>query len=241
MYFLDMQKNSLFIADIFRSIQGEGPQMGTPSIFLRLGICNLHCRWCDTPYTWKKGMTDHAVRTQTWILNKIKALRKGNSVKNLVVTGGEPLLQQKQLVMLLTDKLFDDMSIEFETNGSMPLLPPMQTFIGEQTGLKDRGVSFNISPKLADSGNRPYNVQHYPNSVLKFVYVSKRSEKLIDAFLKEYRGKELAGAPVFIMPEDTTVKAMSEKYTHILKYCLKNGFRFTPRLHIYLFGNTRAT
>lgn len=254
MYFFVMKNTTLFVADIFLSVQGEGPKIGTPSVFLRLGICNLRCAWCDTPYTWKKGMTDYTARTKAEILKKIAALKKGTSVKNIVVTGGEPLLQQKQLAELLADKLFGDMTIEFETNGSMPLLPEMKAFIAGR-GARGHGargannaVTFNISPKLADSGNKPYNVHRYPGSVLKFVYVNKKSEKMIDDFLKKYRaggkisadgGKPLP--PVSIMPEGVTVEAMSSKYHDIIRYCTKNGFRFTPRLHIYLFGNQRAT
>lgn len=235
MYFFAMKNNPLFVADIFLSVQGEGPKIGTPSIFLRLGICNLQCAWCDTPYTWKKGLTDYTAKTHSEIIKKIAALKKGTSVKNIVVTGGEPLLQQQQLAQLLGNKLFADMTIEFETNGSMPLLRDMKAFIaGRGT---HNGITFNISPKLADSGNKPYTVQRYPGSVLKFVYVNKGSEKLISAFLKKHR----AGREVYIMPEGVTVEAMSSKYQDIIGYCTKNGFRFTPRLHIYLFGNTRAT
>ncbi len=239
MYFFAMKNNPLFVADIFLSIQGEGPKIGTPSIFLRLGICNLQCAWCDTPYTWKKGLTDYTAKTPSEIIKKIAALKKGTSVKNIVVTGGEPLLQQQQFAQLLGNKLFADMTIEFETNGSMPLLRDMKAFVAGR-GARG-GVTFNISPKLADSGNKPYNVHHYPGSVLKFVYVNKKSEKLIESFLKKYRVVGNSLPPVYIMPEGVTVEAMSSKYQDIIGYCTKNGFRFTPRLHIYLFGNTRAT
>ncbi|MCC7197860.1 7-carboxy-7-deazaguanine synthase QueE [Candidatus Peregrinibacteria bacterium] len=224
----------LFISEIFKSVQGEGSKIGTPSVFLRLGICNLQCVWCDTPYTWKKGLTDYKARGFDWVLRKIASLTRGSGVGNIVVTGGEPLLQQAQLAELLSFKLFDDMEIEFETNGSMPLLPAMKSFI------KGRRVTFTISPKLADSGNKPYKVHLYPNSVLKFVYVSKKSEKLIDDFIKN-SGVDTLRTKVYIMPEGTSVEAMSQKYKDLLKYCEKRGYHFTPRLQIYLFGNTRAT
>lgn len=229
-----MAAQSLFVSEIFASVQGEGSKIGTPSVFLRLGICNLQCVWCDTPYTWKKGVTDYVARSQDWILKKIAGLVKGKATSNIVVTGGEPLLQQAQLVELLSAKLFHNMEIEFETNGSMPLLPVMKAFI------KGRRVTFTISPKLADSGNKPYKVHLYPNSVLKFVYVSKKSEKLIDAFIRD-SGIDTKKTKVYVMPEGTSVEAMSQKYVDLLKYCEKRGYHFTPRLQIYLFGNTRAT
>lgn len=225
-------KKTLFTTELFASLQGEGPKLGTPSIFLRLGLCNLQCTWCDTPYTWKEGMMDCKKRSVEWIIKKINQLRRGKSITNLVVTGGEPLLQQKNLVHLLADDRLADMSIEIETNGSQQLLSGMNLF--------KKRMNFNISPKLADSGNDPYSVHFYPNSVLKFVYVSKASERLINQFIKENK-TEIGNRQIFIMPEGTSVSAMSKKYQDLIGYCLKNGFRFSPRLHIYLFGNKRAT
>ncbi len=249
MYFFTMKTNTLFIADIFRSVQGEGKNLGTPSVFIRLGICNLQCSWCDTPYTWKKGMTDYVARTETWILAKIKKLVAGTSINHVVITGGEPLLQQKQLAALLSRPLFRTMNLEFETNGSMPLLPEMKELMATRAEQRLTPLHFTISPKLADSGNRPYAFQQYPNAVYKFVYVRKESEKLILAAVKKIK-KTSAVSPstngsstptVYIMPEGVTVKAMEKKYPDIVKFCTRNGFRFSPRLHIYLFGNTRAT
>lgn len=227
-----MTPSTLFITDIFQSIQGEGPKLGTPSIFLRLGMCNLQCTWCDTPYTWKEGQTDYKEKSFSEIIQEITTLCKEKKITNLVITGGEPLLQQKNIAKLLADPALANMEIEFETNGS-------QTLCNEIKELK-QSISFNISPKLADSGNKEYQLHFYPHSVLKFVYVKKESEALIDKFLEKYK-EEVADIPVLIMPEGTTIDEMSKKHTKVLSYCLKKGFRFTPRLHIYLFGNKRAT
>lgn len=295
----------LFIADIFRSVQGEGPKIGTPSIFVRLGVCNLQCSWCDTPYTWKKGVADYKEMSIEEILVKIENLRGGNKtekrvgeksdsqskISNLVITGGEPLLQQERLIELLGSPALREFEIEFETNGSVPLKPEFKRILAlQKNGFLQNGdisgklkssqeempsmikktplpqqefkpprrVSFNISPKLADSGNKPYKVNFYPGSILKFVYTGRRSEKLIDEFLEKNgfnaarRGADgevalvtacgrLADLPIYIMPEGTIVKSMQKKYGPILQYCYKRGFRFTPRLQIYLFGNKRAT
>lgn len=233
---------TLFVSDIFKSIQGEGPKIGTPSLFLRLGICNLSCTWCDTPYTWKKGQTDYKNIQIDQVIKVLAQQKKSSTIKNLVITGGEPLLQQKNLIPLLKNPFLKDFQIEFETNGSIPLLKEFEQFIQKQNHsfIKKFGIpkfSFNISPKLKDSGNKPYKVSFYPNSILKFVYVSKKSENLIDKFLKKNHHK----LKIFIMPEGTTVAAFEAKNKDILNYCLKKGFIYTPRLHIYLFGNKRAT
>lgn len=225
-------KPVLIVSEIFRSIQGEGPKVGTPSVFLRLGLCNLRCAWCDTAYTWKKGEADYHERSLDRVIKSIAALRKGKNISNLVITGGEPMLQQETLAKLLADPLFADMEIEFETNGSQPLLSALKA-------LKNK-ISFNISPKLADSGNKPYPVHFYPHSGLKFVYVGKKSEKLIDAFLKKYQN-QTREIPVFIMPEGVSAEAIMAKYADALNFCLKKGFRLSPRLQIHLFGHKRAT
>jgi organic radical activating enzyme len=228
-----MNKENLFVSDIFASVQGEGKKIGTPSVFLRLGICNLQCRWCDTPYTWKKGFTDYKEQHADLVASKISALRKRGIINNLVITGGEPLLQQKALARLLEDKSFNDMEIEFETNGSIPLMPQLKKM------LRGRAVSFNISPKLEDSGNKPYKVNIYPRAALKFVYLNKKSERLIDDLLCDM-GTITNGVPVHIMPEGVSVRTMEKKYKAILAYCARKGFIFSPRLHIYLFGNKRG-
>lgn len=223
-----MTPTNLLISEIFKSIQGEGVNLGAPSIFLRLGVCNLQCTWCDTPYTWKEGFTDYKEMSAAEVLKKIETLRKGTKIKNLVITGGEPLLQQAKLIPLLS-KL--NMDMEFETNGSMKLTADMLALV------KKKDIRFTISPKLQDSGNKPYEVQPYPKAVFKFVYVSKKSEKLILDFLKTHPSDN----KVYIMPEGTSVAAMEEKYKDLLAFCMKNGFNFTPRMHLYLFGNKRAT
>ncbi len=252
--------DSIFVADIFSSYQGEGKFSGKPSLFLRLGICNLQCSWCDTPYTWKKGHTDYKKMSTAEIIKQFKILLKkplpkiprkkifslfspSKKIRNLVITGGEPLLQQNSLIPFLQqffkDNSFKDFTIEFETNGSMPLLPAFtKTFKKE---LQQEKISFNISPKLKDSGNKKYAVQVYPNSVYKFVYVDKSSEKLILDFLKIQFSKKMSAPVTYIMPEGTSVKNMEEKQKDALIFCFKNGFFYSPRLHIYLFGNKRAT
>lgn len=227
-----MSHPTLLVTDVFCSLQGEGPKLGTPSIFLRLAMCNLHCSWCDTKYTWKEGELDYREKPLEEVIQSIQHLREGKIITNLVITGGEPLLQQKNLVRLLADERLADMSIEFETNGSQRLLPTMELF-------KNR-LNFNISPKLEDSGNKPYKVNFYANSVLKFVYVSQESEEFIDRFLDENK-KEIGDMPIFIMPEGISAQAFAGKTQDAMNYCMKKGFRFTPRLHIYLFGNQRGT
>ena len=74
------------VAEIFYSIQGEGKLSGIPSAFVRLSGCNLHCRYCDSPYA--RRAEDGRAMTVEQLLEKLL----GYPPKNVIITGGEPLL-----------------------------------------------------------------------------------------------------------------------------------------------------
>ena len=99
------------IAEIFRSLQGEGSNQGRPCLFIRLAGCNLHCSWCDTPYAQAGGsdMSIDAILEQVWRLNP----------PYVCITGGEPLLQGDDLEPLLSSLHARGTSIDIETNGTI--------------------------------------------------------------------------------------------------------------------------
>lgn len=99
------------IAEIFRSLQGEGRNQGRPCLFIRLAGCNLHCSWCDTPYAQAGGsdMSIDAILEQVWRLNP----------PYVCITGGEPLLQGDDLEPLLSSLHARGTSIDIETNGTI--------------------------------------------------------------------------------------------------------------------------
>ena len=130
------------INEIFKSIQGEGPNFGKPAIFLRTAQCNLKCTWCDTKYTWDWKNYDFTkeVKEMTIVEIQEKILHLG--IKHLVITGGEPLLQQDDLADLLSF-LKPDFYVEVETNCT--ILPNKK--------LTDLVDQWNVSPKTENSGN----------------------------------------------------------------------------------------
>ena len=99
------------IAEIFRSIQGEGRNQGKPCLFIRLSGCNLHCRWCDTAYAQNGGieMGIDAILKQT----------QNQGLSYACITGGEPLLQADELEQLLVLLHQKGYSIDIETNGTI--------------------------------------------------------------------------------------------------------------------------
>ncbi len=113
--------------EIFHTLQGEGPTLGSPAVFLRLSLCNLHCHWCDTPYTWNWEKTPWPHQDGTKFSKaeqiidlspaQIAPLINNFHCKRLVITGGEPLLQQNDLLPLL-QLLPNTPFLEIETNGT---------------------------------------------------------------------------------------------------------------------------
>ena len=86
--------------EIFYSLQGEGVTAGRPSVFLRLGTCNLSCSWCDTKYTWDWESYDYDSEVVAMSLSEVEERVLGFGCPRLVITGGEPMMQQARLAPL---------------------------------------------------------------------------------------------------------------------------------------------
>ncbi len=105
--------------EIFCSVQGEGVNIGKPAVFLRLGLCNLACTWCDTKYTWDWEEYDPKEQIIEMPLEEVEREILGYNCKYLVVTGGEPMIQQSRLMPLLENLKNKEFFIEIETNGTI--------------------------------------------------------------------------------------------------------------------------
>ena len=231
--------------EIFASLQGEGPSAGMPVAFLRLSRCNLACQWCDTPYTWhfdgderphRGGTTFDRKANQltldiTDVAQRILALGQNH----LVITGGEPLLQAGKLADLL--ELLPDMRVEIETNGTVE--PPAR--------LDVRIDQYNVSPKLAHSGNArelallPHMLDRWatdPRAWFKFVIAAPDD---VAEVLELQRAHAIPPARTFLMAEGTDSATLTAREKWLAPLCLEHGFRLSDRLHIHLFGDTRGT
>src|SRR5207244_3527018 len=122
--------------------QGEGASAGTPSVFVRLSLCNLACSWCDTAYTWDWKRYDPKMEIVECQVDDVMARVEelaGASTRNVVLTGGEPLQQQGPLGNLAMGLKERGFRLEIETNG---------TFVPSE-GLASAIDQWNVSPKLA--------------------------------------------------------------------------------------------
>ncbi len=97
------------IVEIFHSVQGEGARSGIPHVFIRFGNCNLRCEWCDTDFLTFKEMTARQIIAKT----------KQYSCKNIIFTGGEPMLNDLWPIRRLLNSR--DYHISIETNGTIPI------------------------------------------------------------------------------------------------------------------------
>ncbi|SRR5579864_1350502 len=103
------------ITEIYKSLQGESTYAGLPCIFVRLTGCNLRCTWCDSEYTFQGGrkMTIEAVREE------VARLSPGGAL--VEITGGEPMLQEREAIPLMQRLLDDGYRVLLETSGERPL------------------------------------------------------------------------------------------------------------------------
>ena len=231
--------------EIFASLQGEGPSAGMPVAFLRLSRCNLACTWCDTPYTWhfegdnrphRGGATydrqaNQIVLPLADVADRITAMGQSR----LVITGGEPLLQGGRLADLLD--LLPGISVEIETNGT----------VEPHSRLDARVSQYNVSPKLAHSGNPaqlaliPERLAQWaaePRAFFKFVIAQPED---VEEVLSLQQAHAIPPARIFLMPEGTDSQTLRARENWLAPLCLRHGFRLSDRLHIHLYGDTRGT
>jgi 7-carboxy-7-deazaguanine synthase len=230
----------LAVAEVFGpTFQGEGPSMGRRCSFLRLSGCNLRCSWCDTPYTWDwTGVNgrayDPAVERQMLDVDAIVAAIASHRTDMLVISGGEPLLQQRRLLPVLQRMVQRGVRIEVETAATVAPLAEVAAAVAQ----------FNVSPKLSNSGNplqRRYRplvldaLQASGKAAWKFVAVGPQDLVEIDELVARHRL-----APIYVMPEGTTAEVVTERMRALAGDVLARGWNLTSRLHVLLYGNRRG-
>jgi len=232
-----MTNELLLVNEIFGpTFQGEGVHLGKPCVFLRLAGCNLSCQWCDTPYTWDWTRYDKAEEvkriTVNDVLSQILQVSGASNVRRLVVSGGEPMLQQKTLYGLVNKLRQEGWTTEMETAGTIS--PDTMVLVDH----------FTVSPKLANSGDslkRRYHpdvlerLNTAPSRCFKFVVQTLQDFNEIDQ-LVHCHGLH----PVMIMPEGTENKTLTRRIQELADATLRRNYQLTTRLQVMLYGNQRA-
>jgi 7-carboxy-7-deazaguanine synthase len=223
-------------SEIFYTLQGEGQLVGVPSVFFRTSSCNLRCSWCDTPYTsWAPENKDITVTEAFQEISRF-------GVKHVVITGGEPFIQKPKLSALCDKLSAKGHHITIETNATV--------FVPVQADL------ISMSPKLSNS--IPLN-----DKVWKEVHDRQRLKPdIIRSFLAQYQCqvkfvinarediqevRQLAEQipipteSIVLMPQGTEIKEFEKRQKWLVDVCKEFGYRYSPRLHINIWGNQRGT
>ncbi len=220
------------IAELFYSLQGEGALLGVPSVFVRTSGCNLRCSWCDTPYTsWHPEGAE-------WSLDRILDEVRAHPARHVVVTGGEPMLAPE--IVPLTGRLrAADLHITIETAGTvfqpvecdlMSISPKLSNSTPEGSWA-DRHDRLRIQPAVLRELMDCYEYQ------LKFVIAAPADLTEVRLVLDTL---EADRARIILMPEGTDPAILRDRGAWLAEICKQEGMRFSPRLHVDLWGNRRG-
>ena len=223
------------IAEIFESIQGEGPWAGTQSLFIRTSGCNLRCWFCDTPYTsWKPEGT-------AWSLNQLARRVAECSAPDVVLTGGEPMLVPD--LVALTKKCHElGRRVTIETAGTvdqpvecdlMAISPKLSNSVPDDPQWRDRHEQARFRPEVIRTLLSRYRC------ILKFVIDRPEDVEEVIRWMSEI--PEAEPDIVWLMPQARTREQLSEKSDWLRRLARRHGFNYSSRLHIEMFGNVRGT
>jgi organic radical activating enzyme len=227
---------TLKVSEIFESLQGEGVSAGAPAIFVRLAQCNLHCVWCDTKYTWdfERYRYEDEVREQP--VADVAQLVNASASRRLVLTGGEPLLQQRPLKEFFA-RLAPDIVVEVETNGTIAPEPESLSRVNQ----------WNVSAKLSSAGD-PEQFRIRPEILAIFRDSGHAHLKLVVHRDEDYAEADALvsrlawpSERVLLMPEANDREQLRARSFAVAEAARARGFRFSSRLHLELWGGRRGT
>ena len=171
---------------------------------------------------------------------------------HLVITGGEPLLGWQRVWPDLLQKCIDAglENVTFETNGTQIVKDELVQYFNEQA--EDLHVTWSTSPKLSISGEKTddalipdslNSMNKVSNSFLynKFVVRDEQCLSEVDMFVDSYKESGVILDSVYLMPEGATLEQQTLTEKNVAEICMQTGYKFSPRLHINLFGNAWGT
>jgi 7-carboxy-7-deazaguanine synthase len=224
------------ISEIFYSVQGEGSLLGVPSVFVRTSGCNLRCSWCDTPYTsWRP-------EGEMMSMEEVLEAVRNYGASHVVVTGGEPMIAPG--MPAFTEALrAQGLHITIETAGTVdaPVVCDLMSISPKLSNSVPHGIEggrwaarhekLRLQPDVLKRliGRYPFQ--------LKFVVAAPGDLTEIQEII---RATGVPNSEVILMPEGTDPQTLAERSRWVVEICKEKGFRFSPRLHIDLWGQKRG-
>lgn len=227
-----------FVETFGPTIQGEGPAAGQLSTFVRFGGCNLSCSWCDSAYTWDGSR--YSLRDEITMLSVREIVERMPDSRLIIVTGGEPLLNQKNpaFVHFLTVLKDAGKEVHVETNGTIRPADEVATLVDH----------FSVSPKLGHAGMHKKSqspVMHtgwadlheMTDAHLKVVVIT---EDDVEATVELARKHGWPAHRVWVMPEGTEKSVLDHRWPLVCEWATKYGVNATHRLHVLSWGDERG-
>lgn len=227
-----------FVETFGPTIQGEGPAAGQLSTFVRFGGCNLSCSWCDSAYTWDGSR--YSLRDEITMLSVREIVERMPDSRLIIVTGGEPLLNQKNpaFIQFLTVLKDAGKEVHVETNGTIRPTDEVATLVDH----------FSVSPKLGHAGMHKKSqspVMHtgwadlheMTDAHLKVVVITEAD---VEATVELARKHGWPAHRVWVMPEGTEKAVLDHRWPLVCDWATKHGVNATHRLHVLSWGDERG-
>lgn len=238
----------------FYTIEGEGPSAGIPALFVRFAMCNLGCpAWpCDSIPAWTVKILTTGKELTEFLDQAGYTRQLANPFSNAIlkITGGEPLVQQKQISPWLAsywDDIYDCsgklLHIEVETNATILPLPELGVGPYRRNPHLIRSyIRFICSPKLANCGeplHKRYKPEvlewHATNTTSFFKFVVDTPEDLQELHEQFEERFHISPKRIWLMPECTSTTEFKEKAGWVAEQCKRFGYNFSPRLQILIW------
>lgn len=239
--------------EIFHTIQGEGISAGQPAVFVRVSRCNLHCVWCDTEHTWNfegtpwKHQKDRDGQSAKYrkddVTYEISPQGIAHAVieyrcNRVVLTGGEPLLQQDGLldVIHLVRDTLPSCQFEVETNGTRIPSKPFYESVDQ----------FNVSPKLGNSGMAAKlrlsstALEFFADSDKAWFKFVVKCQDDLEEIMQIVADCSISLDRLLLMPEGRTAAEMDRIAPRLADSCRNLGVRYCDRLHVRIWGDQRG-
>ena len=214
--------------ELYKSVQGESSFAGLPCIFVRFAGCNLRCAWCDSEYTFTGGKPT----TADEIIRQIESLAPCTLIE---FTGGEPMLQAKELIPLMERLLAQNYTLMIETSGERPLAEVPKA-VHKIVDVKCPGAG------AAANSFRIENLEALTkNDEVKFVITNRADYDFARNFIREHALEQKAGG-ILLSPAFTktptpqrTADNMTLDPRHLVEWMLADGLPARLSLQIHKF------